>query len=131
MIFIAAVGRHLAKRYKVPYKSDRFNLVRYMDHARITVAIDGNGRHTGLMLARLCGSIFDDDFITYRQDLLYARPGSRASKLLLDDFIDFGRRHANHVVTGIGAETCIKPESLEKLGFKKLETIYRMESKNG
>ena len=80
------------------------------------------------MLARLYTSIFDDETKILQQDLLYARPGSRASKVLLDDFIDFGRKHADHILTTIGTETVIKGESLEKLGFSKLETTYRMET---
>ena len=128
MVFIAAVGRHLAKRYKVGFKSEKFNLALYMDRGRMTICYDGKGRATGLMLARLYTSIFDDETKILQQDLLYARPGSRASKVLLDDFIDFGRKHADHILTTIGTETAIKGESLEKLGFSRLETTYRMET---
>lgn len=129
MIFIAAVGRHLAKRYGSLFDPDKFRLILYADYGRITIAHDGNGRATGLMLARLFKSVFDGTTVVYKQDLLYGRPGSRAVKLLLEDFIDFGRANADHVITCIGEHTCIKESSLEKLGFSKLETLYRMEIK--
>lgn len=128
MEFIAAVGRHLAKRYKVGFQSEKFNLVLYADHARITIAYDAKDRPIGLMLSRLYRSVFDGTTRILMQDLLYARPGSRASKVLLDDFIDFGRHNADHILTVIGERTCIKPSSLTGMGFKELETIYRMET---
>lgn len=81
----------------------------------------------GYMIARLSGSVFDSTLKVLRQDLLYAKPGTRAARILLNDFIDFGKRNANHVITNIAETTNIKPRSLEKLGFKKLETLYRME----
>ena len=128
MEFIAAVGRHLAKRYKVGFQPDKFNLVLYADRGRITIAYDAKDRPTGLMLSRLYYSTFDGTTRVLMQDLLYARPGSRAAKALLDDFIDFGRHNADHILTAIGEHTCIKPSSLAGMGFKELETIYRMET---
>lgn len=81
----------------------------------------------GLMAASLFRSFFDPECIILKQNLLYSKPGSRAAYWLMKDFIDFGKANANHVITMIGSESNIKPSSLEKLGFEKLEELYRLE----
>lgn len=126
MLFIASVGEVAARGYGGKFNPKNFNLIYNLDHGRITIAYDDD-RPTGLMFARLVESVFDKTVRILRQELLYARPGSRASKMLLDDFIDFGKKHADHVICCIGEHTCIKGSSLEKLGFKQLESYYRLE----
>lgn len=86
-----------------------------------------DGVPVGFLGATLCRSIFDPNVRILRQDLLYAVPKTRASYYLLRDFIDFGKGTANHIITTIGDKTNIKPRSLERLGFHKLEELYRME----
>lgn len=81
----------------------------------------------GFLAASLFKSFFDPKCVILKQNVLYSSPGSRASLLLMKDFIDFGKQTANHVITMIGEESNIKPSSLEKLGFRKLEEIYRLE----
>lgn len=93
---------------------------------RLTICFK-DGSPVGFMLARLSVSIFDPNVKILLQDLLYAKSGSRAAKLLLDDFIDFGKRNANHIITMIAENTNIKERSFERLGFKKIETLYRLE----
>lgn len=88
-----------------------------------------DGVLVGLMVGKLYGSIWDCDIKVLRQELLFSLPKTRASKLLLDDFIDFGKSRADHIYTAIGTETNIKGRSLERLGFTKLEEFYRMENK--
>lgn len=83
----------------------------------------------GLMVGTLTGSIFDQKIKILRQITQYAVPGTQAAYWLMQDFIDFGKVNANHILTNIGARTNIKPRSLEKLGFSELETLYRMEIK--
>lgn len=81
----------------------------------------------GVMFARLLESIFDRQLRILFQDLLYVKSGnSRAAHFLMQHFIDFGRRNANHIITMITVGTNIKPRSLERLGFAELETLYRM-----
>lgn len=125
--FLAEVGQHLSDAYENKFDWRNFRIRRYMRvGGRITICYR-NGKPVGLMAARLSESIFDPEVRIFFQDTLYAKSGTRAAKLLLDDFIDFGRSHANHVLTTIGTRTNIRPGSLEKLGFKKLEETYRME----
>lgn len=64
-----------------------------------------------------------------RQNALYGKPGSLATFYLVQDYIDFGKTHADDVIMVIGAKTNIKPKSLERLGFNKLETSYRLKTK--
>lgn len=81
----------------------------------------------GLLVASLQGSFFDRSIKILRQVTSFAVPNTRATYHLLRDFIDFGKCNANHIVTMIAAKTNIKPKSLEKLGFKKIEEAYRLE----
>lgn len=81
----------------------------------------------GFLAGSFYHSTFDRKMKILRQDLLFALPKTRASYYLLRDFIDFGKSSANHIITAIGTKTDIKPRSLEKLGFTKLEELYRME----
>lgn len=86
-----------------------------------------NGDPVGFMFASIGVSRLDGVTIILAQDALYAPLGFKTVKLLYDAFIDFGHRHSDHIITMIGANTNIKPRSLERLGFNKLETLYRME----
>lgn len=81
----------------------------------------------GFMAATLVRSIFDSHLKILRQELLFAESGSLAAGELLKVFIDFGKANANHILTTIGEKTNIKGRSLEKLGFKKLQEMYRIE----
>lgn len=83
----------------------------------------------GFLGASLTTSVFDKNLRILKQLLLYATPGTRASFHLLKAYIDFGKNNADHILTVIGSETNIKPQSIERLGFKKLETTYRIEVK--
>lgn len=101
--------------------------INYFDQHYANMAFK-DGEPVGFMLAMLTRSIFDPHTILLRQDLMWV-PGSSygVSRRLLLDFIDFGRLNAHHILTMRGAHTNIKASSLERLGFKELETLYRME----
>jgi hypothetical protein len=81
----------------------------------------------GFMWSSLHNHTFDPKLKILKQLLLHAQPGTRAARLLLKEFIDFGKLNANYIITTIGRETNIKSKSLEKLGFSKLEESYRLE----
>jgi hypothetical protein len=87
-----------------------------------------NKRPVGFLAASFTRSFFDPKCVILRQNLLYSLPNTRASLLLLKEFVDFGTANANHIITTIGPKTNIKSKSLEKLGFNKLEELYRMET---
>lgn len=88
-----------------------------------------DSKPVGFLWATLKTSVFSNDVLVLMQQSLYAEPGTRAANYLLKHFLDFGKDHADHVITMITPYTNIKPSSLEKLGFSKLETLYRW--KNG
>lgn len=125
--FIRDGAKQVAELYGHKFDWTKFKIRIYAFDHRITICRK-DGRPVGAMLSRLYGSIFDDGVKILYQDLLYAKPGTRAAKLLMDDFIDFGRSNANHIISAIGEHTNIKRRSLEKLGFKKLEELYRLET---
>lgn len=122
--------REVAEKTKLVYESksetSKFPMMDYIMDNRVVVCRRG-GKPVGIMMARLEASVIEPDKSVLFQDLLFAEPGTRAAKILLDDFIDFGRRNANYIVTCIGSATNIKERSLQKLGFEKLETLYRIE----
>ena len=113
-------------------KSDwrNFNIVKYVDSQRAMLC-RRNGVPVGVMLASHRVSMFDPSKVILRQDLLWAKPGTRAAWYLLKDLIDFGKANADHLITMIGGKTNIKRQTIEKLGFKKIEEIYRMENHRG
>lgn len=84
-----------------------------------------NDKPVGFLYASEYSSIFTRKVRILMQHSLYSEPRTRAAKLLLDHFLDFGKSRVDHVITMITPYTNIKPCSLEKMGFKELETLYR------
>lgn len=83
---------------------------------------------TGLLIATLFPSFFDPEIKILYQQTLYVKPDSgRTAYHLFKKFIDIGKREANHIITMLTSQTNIKPDTLNRLGFKELETLYRME----
>lgn len=87
-----------------------------------------NGEIRGMMIASLFVSPFDSATIILQQQLFYVKPDSgRTAYHLFQEFLDIGKAKANHIITMLTSQTNIKPETLEKMGFKELETLYRLE----
>src|SRR5690554_4225149 len=90
-----------------------------------------NGKIVGHMIYHLGGTPLDASVKILRQVSFHTRPNSgRAAYHLFHKFIDIGKKEANHIITALTSHTNIKPETLEKYGFNKLETLYRMEVNN-
>lgn len=106
----------------------------FLSYARgsYLLVIYRNNEPVGVSLSRLYPSIFDERTRILKQDLIYVKPNSgRAAYLLMQQFIAFGKKNADHILTSkqyVG--TNMKPRSLEKLGFKEVETLYRLEVGN-
>ena len=124
--FLLKVGDEVSEMYGNKFDWENFALYKYAWTNWLVICKKG-GKPVGLMAARLFGSIFDDKTKILYQDLLYAQPGTRAAKYLLESFIDFGKSNADHIISCIGQKSNIKPRSLEKKGFVKLEELYRIE----
>lgn len=94
-------------------KGGRLTLCRYGDEV------------CGIMLMSLGSPVWDYKKKILRQEVLYTtRP--KATYLLFNEFIDFGRMRADDIFTCISPLTNIKASNIEKLGFEKLETIYQL-----
>lgn len=105
-----------------------FPFKKFADHDRgLFLMCFENGKPVGMMMASYSTAFFDSSIKTLTQQTLYSKPGSRASKLLLETFIDIGRKSADRIFTCIGKQTNIKPSSLERMGFVEMDTLYRME----
>lgn len=123
--FMADSADHLNMIYGNIYNWHNFP-VKYAVEKQVVLACFSGTNPVGFLLGSLQTSIFDYDTTILKQQVLFAKH-PRASVALLRYFIDFGRLNANHVITQIGEHTNLKPESLEKLGFTKVDVVYRME----
>lgn len=127
--FMYATGCDLSNRYEWKLDWTQFNMRAYIDNLYHRFMLcRRDGKPVGIHLSRLTRAALDPSKIILYQDLLYTLPNTRAAKLLMDDFIDFGKLRADHIITTISSNTNIKADSLENLGFSKLETLYRLES---
>ena len=101
-----------------------------MVHHGIFLVCRRKGEVTGLHISWLYKSPLDLEKKILQQQIFYVKPGSgHTAYHLFQKFIDIGKNEADHVITMLTGVTNIKPETLNKLGFKELETLYRMEIK--
>ena len=124
--FLKESGKELEKQYPVFKNWWRTRLDIYCKKGRVMICFRDK-EPVGIMLSKLGRSTFDPQITILQQTLLYAKPNTRAAYHLMLDFLDFGKNHADHIITMIGENTNIKRQSLEKLGFKKIEELYRIE----
>jgi hypothetical protein len=124
--YFRSVGKRDNEIHGNKYKWELFHLGEYMDKGRMVVCFRDD-TPVGVMLYRLYDSIFDGRTKILMQDLLWAEKGSRAAKHLMDEFIDFGKANADHLITMVTPFSNVSPRSLERLGFKYMETQYRLE----
>ena len=125
--FFLSSADEIAEMYGGKFSSKKFDYLHYARNGIFWVC-RRNGVPLGIMLARLYESIFDPNVKILSQDLLWVKGGTfRIAHLLLAEFIDFGRANANHILTQTHSETNIKPRSLERMGFERVEDVYRME----
>lgn len=88
-----------------------------------------DGEITGIMVSAFFPNYFDMKIKILQQILFYVKPDSgRTAYYLFNKFIDIGKAEANHIITMLTRHTNIKPSTLEKMGFKELETLYRLET---
>ena len=126
--------QHLAKEisecFGNVFNIRNFDIERYLENPNASVVVAWKGKEVvGCYLARLVRNVFDDECVMLTQDLIYVRPGHpKAARLLFQDLVAFGKENANHVITCVTSQTNISERSLEKRGFKKLETLYRLET---
>lgn len=127
MDFHRVALRKLNKVFGDKYNTENMDLEKYIRENRYMVCLK-DGEIAGIMLSRMFSSVFDPTVRILMQDLLYAET-PKVTSILLKDYIDFGKGSADHILTTITPWTNIKPRSLERLGFKHMETLYRMETK--
>jgi hypothetical protein len=124
--FITCAAIRLQREFESKYDWGTIDLGSFIQNHYLSFCFRNN-KPVGFLAASFSKSFFDPQCKILRQNLLYSLPNTRASFLLLKEFVDFGKVNANHVITTIGPKTNIKRQSLEKLGFSKLEELYRME----
>lgn len=87
-----------------------------------------NGEIRGWMIAFKSKSVFDTNVTILQQQSFYVKPDSgRTAYHLFKKFIDIGREEADHIITMLTSQTNIKPQTLKRMGFNEVETLYRLE----
>ncbi len=112
--------------YGNKFSWEKFSCEQYVKTGAILLC-RREGKPVGLLLMRVMTSVFDNKTKILTHDLLYAEPGTRAAHILFNAYVDFGRRTVDHVTMTIAEHTNIKPRSLEREGFVKLQTVFRLE----
>jgi hypothetical protein len=130
VLYLEQIAKKVSSLYGEKFNWRNFQIRDYAINHRVMIC-ERDGEMVGIMLSRLFDSILDPSIKILMQDLLFAERGSRAAKLLMDDFLTFGKSNADHLITMVTPKTNIKRQTLEKLGFKELETLYRLEVDNG
>lgn len=127
--FLCEEGPKIAAMFGDQYSFEKFNFTKFFLGGSMFVCKKGE-KVDGIMLFVIFKSPWDRETVILKQHLLYvkSRGKSRTAYRLMQHFIDFGKANANHIVTMIGENTNISRRSLERLGFTKIEEIYRMET---
>lgn len=129
--FIISESPHVAGLFDHNFDWRNFDFIDYARRNWVWVC-RRDGAVVGLMMARTYTSLFDQSKRILMQDLLYTKKSSsKAAYLLMKEFVAFGRAHTNLVFTMLTKHTNVKGRSLEKLGFKKTEELYRLEVLSG
>lgn len=88
-----------------------------------------NGHISGVFIASISCNPLDMSKKTLRQVLFYVSERSgRTAYHLFKAFVDIGKKEAHHIIMTLTEHTNVKPSTLEGYGFKKLETLYRLEN---
>lgn len=124
--FIRKSADYLVKKLGRKYQWENFEILRFIREDHLWMCYRKE-EPIGFLAATLYQNFFDSETLTLKQNLMFSLSNTKGAYLLFNEFVDFGKAHANHIVTAIGRETNIKPSSLEKLGFTKLEELYRLE----
>jgi hypothetical protein len=126
--YISEMGPELSKQFGNKFNSDHTPYSKLVTSLMFLVC-RRNGEIRGHMLCYIFRSPLDPEVKILYQLSFYVKPDSgRTAYYLFQKFIDIGKDRANHIITMLTSQTNIKPSTLEKLGFKEVETLYRMEN---
>lgn len=130
MRMIYDAGVTVTGRYKTKIFAGwkNFDYKKFADMTQGLVLVCYRGEQpVGILIAGRGTAAWNSNHRVLKQLTMYAKPNTRAAYYLMQHFIDIGKASADTVITMIGEHTNIKESSLEKLGFKKLETLYTLE----
>lgn len=127
--YVRCVGPELTKLFEDKLKWEDADFPRLVKRG-IFLLCFRNGIPTGHMICSIFPSLLDRKVKILHQISFHAKPDSgRTAYHLFQKFIDIGRKDANHIITMLTSQTNIKPKTLENMGFKEIETLYRLEIK--
>lgn len=127
--YLTSAGPDISKLFGNKLNWKNFPADKIADHG-IFLVCRRNGEIRGHLIGNLFPSPLDPEVKILSQISFYVKPDSgRTAYHLFHKFIDIGKEQANHIITMLTSHTNIKPSTLENLGFKEIETLYRMEIK--
>lgn len=126
LTFIAESAEHLNGLYEKNYNWRKIDIKIFATLNYLTICYRDE-TPVGFLAATFYRAFFDREIFLLQQNVLFSKPNTRAALLLLRELIDFGKCSANDVITMLAKHTNIKPRSLERLGFRKFEELYRLE----
>lgn len=125
--YLISVGPEMSELFenKLDYRNCSFlNLA----EKAIFLVCRRDGEVRGHMIAYLTECPLDTKIKVLQQVSFYVKPDSgRTAYHLFRKFLDIGKSEANHIITMLTRHSNIKPSTLENMGFKELEIVYRLE----
>jgi hypothetical protein len=97
-----------------------------LQHCDVNVVYDNQDQIKAIMVTFYGRNFLDHNIKTLSLEAI-ASDSPKATVMLLSLFIDMGKQYADHLTISKGVSTNLKSSTLLKLGFKPLETVYKLE----
>jgi hypothetical protein len=111
-----------------------FAVVRRLIEKHLFLVADEGGIITGFICGFVAEHHFNPDIIILSECLWWVTPGRRLSRVaheLFKEYVDWGRKHCDWITMTVEAKSPVKAWTLEKRGFRLMETSYLLETHPG
>lgn len=120
----------LCEKFNNKYDYNYAAIIR-MIQSGVFLVCKRNDEITGIHISWLVQSPLDVRIKLLQQQLFYVKEGSgRSAYHLFKKFIDYGKKHADYIITMIGEHTNVKASTLKRWGFHESEILYQMKVEN-
>ena len=122
---------YVEHKYRTLPTFEKFTLTpatidRIMKHCDVHVAYDNQDTIKAMMVTFFGRNFLANDIKTLTLEAIVS-DSPIATVILFELFVDMGKKYADHLIMSKGVSTNLKDSTLIKLGFKPLETIYKLE----
>ena len=102
------------------------SIARMLKYCDVHVAYNSENAVVAIMVTYFGRNFLDDSIKTLSLEAI-ASDSPIATVKLFELFVDMGKKYADHLIMSKGISTNLKNSTLFKLGFKPLETVYKLE----